>query len=97
MDEEKNCQLCGQRQTCRQAYQKLGDWQGPSVVSKVVVVFLLPMAVFIATLIIAEAIMAKTAVAEGLATIISFISAITITFVFVLVASGVYKIAGKNK
>jgi len=59
MDQQKNCQGCSQRQDCQQAYQKLANFRGSSIVLKVIVAFLLPIMVFIASVAASERILAE--------------------------------------
>ena len=48
--QQELCQQCNQRQDCGQVYEQLGKIEGPSVVKKVVLAFLLPLVVFVASL-----------------------------------------------
>ncbi len=47
MKRDDYCSGCSQKDTCRQAYEKLGKAQGPNVALKVIVAFLVPIGVFI--------------------------------------------------
>lgn len=49
-EEEKFCEGCPQAHDCKSAYGMLGNFKGPSVVTKVIVAFLLPILVFIVVL-----------------------------------------------
>jgi len=42
------CSQCNHKDTCKEAYEKLGTYQGPSVAWEVAIAFVLPIAVFIA-------------------------------------------------
>ncbi|KPK34243.1 MAG: hypothetical protein AMJ65_18565 [Phycisphaerae bacterium SG8_4] len=45
MTQQELCQQCNQRRNCGQVYERLGKTEGPSVVKKVVLAFLLPLVV----------------------------------------------------
>jgi phosphoglycerol transferase MdoB-like AlkP superfamily enzyme len=85
MDEEKFCQECNQKHTCRQAFQQLGRMGGPSVVYKTIVAFLLPLIVFIFSLAILEKKLPNVIHIKKLQTLIAFLLASLATFVFVLI------------
>ena len=57
---QKFCYNCKQRHQCQQVYEHLGKADGPSVVSKVVTAFLLPLVVFIVTLAVYNGLAART-------------------------------------
>ena len=94
MIEQNFCQLCNQRDNCRQAYEKLGSSQGPSVVSEVIFAFLVPMLVFIVALAVFEKILAQTPAATPLATAMGFILALIVTAALMLT---IKKVTNENK
>jgi len=47
MKSDGYCSGCGQKDTCRGAYEKLGKSSGPNVTLKAIVAFLVPIGVFI--------------------------------------------------
>ncbi len=85
MAQEKSCRGCDQENQCQETYRRLGDTRSPSVVFKVVVAFLLPLIVFIAALAAFEGILAAAINAKGLRTALSFLLALTVTAVCVLI------------
>ena len=85
MAEQKFCQDCNQKHDCRKVYQQLGNVKGPSVVSKVIVAFLLPGVVFIVSLAVFEEIFAEVVSAGKLQTLLSFLIAVLMTFVCILI------------
>ncbi|MHC4462298.1 MAG: SoxR reducing system RseC family protein [Planctomycetota bacterium] len=89
MIEDKFCQDCNQRQNCQEVYQKLGKTKGPSVVFNTVAAFLLPILVFIASLAAFEAIFGKAG--------LSFVSALSVTFVCILIIKAIKSKISKNK
>jgi len=78
------CQECSQKDSCRQVFAKLGNAEGPSVALKSILAFLLPLVIFIAALAIFEKIIQKN-------TGISFLLAVGLTAIYVLVVWSVSK------
>ncbi len=89
MTQEKFCQDCSQRHDCQEIYRKLGNIRGPSVIFDVVVAFLVPILVFIVSLAAFEAILSKGA--------FSFLTALAVTFVMVLIIKAVNRRVSRNK
>jgi len=85
MVEQKFCQGCSQKHDCQETYQKLANFKGPSVALKVIVAFLLPMLVFIASLAAFERILLDVVSKKGLQTALSSLLALSVTFVCVLI------------
>ena len=85
MEQQENCQGCEQRHRCQEIYQRLGEVKGPSVVSKVVVAFLLPMVVFIIVLAAFEQTLAKVISKKELQTVCGLLSALAATSVCILI------------
>ncbi len=85
MVEQKFCQGCSQKHDCQDIYQKLANLKGPSVVLKVVVAFLLPILVFIASLAAFERMLAEAVNSEELLTALSFLLALSVTFGLMLI------------
>ena len=50
MENNENCSDCPQSHDCKSMYQQLGNAKGPNVALKVLLAFVLPIAVFIAGL-----------------------------------------------
>jgi len=87
MAQEKFCQDCDQNHDCQKVYQQLGNIKGPSVVFRVIVAFLLPLVVFIVSLGVFEEIFAEAINTEELRTVLSFLIALLMSFVFVVSCS----------
>jgi len=81
---ETNCQGCSHKHNCQETYQKLANFKGFSVVLKVIVAFLLPIMVFIASLAAFERILAEAIYNRQLQTILSFLLALPVTFAVIL-------------
>ena len=91
MAEKEFCDICNQKHNCGSIYHRLGNIKGPSVVVKVVVAFLLPLMVFIISLAIFEEIFAKTINNQLAHTALSMVSALLITFSFILIVKVINK------
>ncbi len=97
MAEQRSCQQCGRRDDCQDAYQKLGGSKGPSLVSKVVVAFAVPLLFFIVCLALSERVLAQTINAERLRTAVAFVFSVSITLVLILVIRAVSGRFGRSK
>ena len=100
MAQQKFCEDCNQKHDCREVYQKLGNTKGPSVVLKAVVAFLLPILVFIGSLAAFEAILGKVRSlinTKELRTVLSFVLALAVTFVLILIIKAINRQLSKNK
>lgn len=83
MKSDDHCSGCAQKDTCRSAYEKLGKFQGPSVVWKVIVAFLVPIGVFIGSLAGIQRLLSSRL--EGKALIlVSFLLSLCLTLLVVL-------------
>ena len=85
MAEEDFCSRCPQSRDCKAVYEQLGKSQGPNVVTKVVVAFLLPIAVFIAALAVFDHALAKVIAGKNVRIAAGFALAVCVSFVCVLV------------
>jgi len=90
MDEKDLCEGCNQEDRCQEVYRKLGKTQGPSVVLKVLLAFLLPIAVFIAALAAFARILGKVGNKE-MRTALSFVLAAAVTFVCIFITRVINK------
>ncbi len=88
--EEKNCQACGFRHTCEEAYRRLGHSRTDPVTSKVALAFLLPLIVFIASIAFFERIFSRLLSAEWLILIISLFTAVSVTLLLTLIFVKIY-------
>lgn len=97
MAELKSCQECDQKHKCQEIYQQLGKAQGPSVVFKAVVAFLLPILIFIASLASFEGILVRTTDIKELRIVLDFLLALSVTLAMVLIIKVINKHLSKNK
>jgi len=68
MTQHDPCDKCGQKMSCQQAFGRLGNIQGKSIVRSILAAFVLPLAVFIAALAITQQLLAKRVESVGLRT-----------------------------
>ena len=85
MTEQKSCQDCREKHDCQRIYEQLGGIEGPSVVIKVIVAFLLPLVVFIVSLAAFQEIFAKVISSQRAQTAFSFLLALVVTFICILI------------
>ena len=97
MTQQELCQQCNQRQDCGQVYEQLGKIEGPSVVKKVVLAFLLPLVVFVASLAIFERMFSGVVSAGQARSALSFASALSLTFVCILLTKAINRQFGQDK
>ena len=94
MNQKEFCQDCHQRHDCQEVYRRLGSAESPPVVFKVIVVFLTPMVIFIASLAVFEFFFADilgvalnssqgsdSIGTQKLQTLLGFLSALFVTFI----------------
>ncbi len=91
MVDEKHCQGCNQADRCQEVYRRLGKAEGPSVVFKVIVAFLLPIVIFIVSLVVFDKILGVIVSIEWLRTALSILIALFITFGIVLIIKVISK------
>ena len=91
MAEQNICEDCEQKHDCQRIYEQLGDVEGPSVVIKVIVAFLLPLVVFIVSLAVFQEIFAKAISSQHLQVAFSFLLALVVTFVCILIVRVIRK------
>jgi uncharacterized membrane protein len=97
MESQRFCQDCIQKHDCKRIYEQLGDSSCESVTLKVVLVFLLPLIVFIVSLAVFERVLAGTINIESLRIALSFMLALIATFIDVYVTKIFNKQLGLNK
>ena len=91
MDTQKACENCSTKNSCQDVYCEIGKKKGPSIVIKAVTALLLPMLVFIATLVAAEKILKTKIESQEIQTIIVFLTAIIITLAVVMIIKVINK------
>lgn len=97
MSQQELCQQCNQRQDCGKVYEQLGKIEGPSIIKSVVLAFLLPMVVFIASLAVFERIFSGVISGGQARSAFSVALALSLTFVCILVAKALNRQFGLDK
>ena len=97
MAEQDFCHTCNQKHDCQKVYQHLGDIEGPSLVVKVLLAFLLPLVVFIVSLAIFERILGGAVNSAAARTVVSFLLALLATFMCILITKTACKHLGHNR
>jgi hypothetical protein len=88
MKKKDACSGCSQKDTCRQAYEKIGKADGPNVAPTAIVAFLVPIAVFIGTAALSQHLLKERF--EGVSlTLISFFLALSVTVAVVYAIRGI--------
>lgn len=88
-DDERFCSSCLERPNCKKIYQQLANAKGPSVALKALGAFLVPIAVFIGSLVIFQEIFAGIINDENTLTAASFAVAAAITVIFILIVKAI--------
>jgi len=91
MASQRFCQDCIQKHDCKRIYEQLGGSPGPSVTLKAILAFLLPLMVFIISLAVFERVIAGAISTEQMQTALSFVLALPVTFVCVLITRAISK------
>jgi len=91
MAEQKSCQDCQQKHDCMEAYKKLGDFKGPSVLPKIIVAFLLPIVVFLVSLAVFDGFIAQAITLRSVSIVSGLLFSSACSFVFVLAARFIVK------
>ncbi|MGD9110654.1 MAG: hypothetical protein PVG93_06900 [Phycisphaerales bacterium] len=87
MSEKDICRQCSQQSQCRDAYDRMGRFRGPSVFFKVILAFLLPLVIFIVSLASLEQLLADVLAVKGLRILASFVGAGCLTVIYALIAA----------
>lgn len=85
MADEKFCQGCHQKHRCQEVYEHLSHVRGSGIVFKVILAFLLPIAVFIGCLAAFEEILAGVIQSKETQTVISLVLALIVSCAFVFI------------
>jgi hypothetical protein len=81
--EQQQCQSCGMKDSCKEAYKQLGESNTPNVLTKVVLAFLLPLILFIFSIVAGEKLLAEKLKSKIAVDAIAFASAIAIVFLYI--------------
>ncbi len=100
MDQQNLCKGCIQQNRCQEAYERLGRIQEPSVLSAVLIAFLMPMVVFIVSLAVFDLVLPMFGILSVLKTLISTLGSLTIVVLSIFavrVGPILFKTKGKSK
>ena len=73
MAESDFCRQCGQAGSCKDAYRRIGQYGGPSVLPKVLLAFVIPLAVFVVVVAAADAVLVRLTDSSQLRVILSML------------------------
>ncbi len=96
MTEQNICEDCNQKHDCQRIYEQLGEVEGPSVVIKVIVAFLLPLVVFIVSLAVFQEIFVRAISSQRLQAALSLLTALVVTFICILIIRVVNRRVGQD-
>jgi hypothetical protein len=94
---KKLCRTCRGRHDCKEVYHELGNIGGPSVVYRVVIAFLIPIAVFIASLAAFETILATKIETGQVRTVLGFVFALAVTLGLIMTTKLINWQFGKDR
>jgi hypothetical protein len=81
--EQQQCQSCGMKDSCKEVYKKLGESDAPNVLTKVIMAFLLPLILFIFSIVVGERLLIEKLKDAKEVNIIAFALAIAIVLLYV--------------
>jgi hypothetical protein len=91
MTQQKLCQQCGQKYSCQDVYRYLANNKTSSPAIDSVIAFLLPLAVFIISLVVLQELLQKVINSKMLITALGFLLALPPVFIYLLIIKGVRK------
>jgi hypothetical protein len=96
MVQPEPCDKCDRKVSCQEAFRRLGDIEGRSMVRSVLTAFVLPLAVFIGVLALAQQLLMKYIDSVGLRAAVALLLAIAASAVCVAVARMIGKRRGRR-
>ena len=87
MSEKDICRQCPQQNKCRDAYDRMGRFRGPSVFFKAILAFLLPLVIFVASLAVLERVLTNVLEPKWLRILVSFAAASCLTMIYASIAA----------
>jgi len=83
--EQQQCQNCDQKHNCQEVYKQLGQSTAPSVLTKVILAFLLPLVLFIFSIVMAERLLIEKLKSDATRNLAVFALAIAVVFLYLIV------------
>jgi uncharacterized membrane protein YoaK (UPF0700 family) len=96
MAQRESCERCDHKLSCKEAFKRLGNIRGQSIVRSVLVAFVLPLLIFIACLAAAQQILTRYIKSSSLCSAVALLLAIAAAVVCVAVVKTVGKRLGKS-
>ncbi len=96
MVQHKQCSQCGDKSSCREVLQLLGNSEQPPVIGQALVAFVLPIVVFMGVLATAQQLLEKQIESVPLRTIVALLPAIGAAVLCVAVARMLGNRSGKS-
>ena len=91
MTDQGQCDNCGHKMHCQAVFERLSRTEGPNVALKVTVAFVLPILVFIVSLVVFNHLVKGVFDSEAYETVFGFFAAAGATAICVLVTAGINK------
>ncbi len=85
MTQIESCDQCGQKHQCQEAFRRLGNAQGRSVFLSSLTAFVLPLAVFIVVLAVAQWFLARYIDSDGLRAAVALLVAVAVAAACVII------------
>lgn len=97
MTDQGICGKCSQSDSCKEAYQRIADNKGPSVLGKVLIAFAIPLLSFVVAVAVFQQLTDRLMPSRWGATVLSFVLAVGTTVLVVAVTRVVNRRFGKNR
>jgi len=82
--DQQQCQSCGMKDRCQEVYKKLGESNAPNVLTKVILAFLLPLILFIFSIVAGERLLIEKLKSKTAVDAVAFAFAAAIVLLYVL-------------
>jgi membrane protein YdbS with pleckstrin-like domain len=82
--DQQQCQDCGMKDHCQEVYKKLGESNAPNVLTKVILAFLLPLILFICSIVVGEGLLIEKLESKTAVDAAAFVFAVAIVLLYVL-------------
>ena len=83
--DQQQCQNCDQKHNCQEVYKQLGQSKAPKVLSKAILAFLLPLILFIFSLIAGERLLIEKLKSEAARNLAAFAAAVLVVFLYLII------------
>jgi hypothetical protein len=83
--DQQQCQSCGMKDSCKEVYKQLGECKAPNVLTKVILAFLLPLILFIFSIVLGDRLLIEKLKSEKAANLAAFGAAIAVVFLYLII------------